>query len=123
MLQAGSQPVDGASFVLHYDPLRLKPVDASGNPVSNIVPGLLLPSVTGDWIDPKGGAIGYSAGMVQGDPPSGRFTLATIMFKASEVAGQAAITFEQIPSPSMQVTNGGENLLSNAVSTGVLIKP
>jgi hypothetical protein len=121
--QAGSQPVDGAAFVLQYDPQRLAPVDASGNPARNAEPGLLLPAVMGSWIDAKSGTVGYSSGMVQGDAPTGAFTVATLRFKVLPNAqtGPTAFSFMELPSRYMQITNGGENLLSKSTGASITI--
>jgi hypothetical protein len=109
----GGQAIDGGSFVLNYDPAAVVPVDASGNPTSISEPGLALPSVLTNWVDTKGGAIGYAAGMLQGEVPSGRVVLTTLRFKALR-DGPTSLSFRTLPSGYMQLTNGGTNLLGSA---------
>jgi len=60
---AGTQAIDGGSFVLNYDPSIMAPVDSSGNAAIQSEHGLALPSVLTNWVDPKGGVIGYAASM------------------------------------------------------------
>ena len=112
----GSQAIDGASFVVRYDPQRFVPVDSTGNPAVGAEPGYTLPAVMGNWIDAKGGAIGYSAGIVQGEPVAGRILVATLRFRAlpGVGAGPALFSFASAPSSSVQLTNGAENLLEKA---------
>src|SRR5262249_27206307 len=74
--QAGAQSIDGASFILNYDPQRFVPLDASGKDAAGLEPGYTLPSVMGNWIDRKNGSMGFSSGIVQGVTPAGRILLA-----------------------------------------------
>ncbi|HEX9990273.1 MAG TPA: SpoIID/LytB domain-containing protein [Chloroflexia bacterium] len=113
--EAGAQPIDGASFVLHFDSAMLMPVDAAGFSAKAVEPGVELPSVMGNWVDAQGGAIGYSAGVLQGEPPQGSIVVAKVRFRV--VGNQATttrITFDPAPSSYMQMTNGGVNLLAKA---------
>jgi hypothetical protein len=119
---AGSQPIDGASFVLQYDPSTLAPVDAAGNVIIQSEPGLALPSVLTNWVDPKGGAIGYAAGILQGAPPSGQIVLTTLTFRALK-RGPAPLRFAVSPSGLMQLTNGGVNLLGSAEPLTLTVTP
>ena len=123
--ETGSQPIDGASFVLRYDAHRFLAVDATGNPAKGVDPGLDLPSVMGNWIDGKSGAIGYSTGILQGQPPAGHIVLGQIHFRAltSAGTGPALFSFVPTPSPNMQVTNGGENLLATASDLTITVAP
>jgi hypothetical protein len=110
----GNQPVDGASFVLRYDPRLLRPVDLAGNDALGAEPGLALPAVMGNWIDAEGGAIGYSAGILQGTPPQGEITIATLRFRVLGGSGaQAHLALDSAPSGLTQITNGGINLLAD----------
>jgi hypothetical protein len=118
---AGSQPVDGAAFVLRYNPALLAPVDANGNSAAGIEPGAALPSVYTNWIDPNG-SVGYSAGMLQGDAPQGSIVLATMRFRALQ-AGSTLLEFASGPSPYMQLTNGGVNLLASAAGLPLNVLP
>jgi hypothetical protein len=119
---AASQPIDGASFVLRFDASRLQPIDAEGNLATNVEPGVSLPAVMGNWVDAKGGATGYSAGILQGQPPSGQLTIARLRFRVIG-AGQTQLTFDAAPSRHMQLTNGGINLLASAHSLLLLVQP
>lgn len=112
--QAGGQPIDGASFLLHYDPQKFLPLDAAGNTAAGLEPGYTLPSVMGNWIDRKNGSMGFSSGVLQGAARDGRIVLAQIRFRAlpSVGTGPALFYFSPAPSPHMQLTNGGENLLT-----------
>ena len=110
---------------MKYDPQRFVPVDASGNVTDKIDPGLSLPAEMGNWLDAAGGAIGYSAGILQGDPPAGRVVVATMRFRALTRAGvgTALFSFAPGPSPFMQLTNGGDNLLSKASDLAIQVTP
>jgi hypothetical protein len=116
------QAIDGGSFILKYDPSMLVPVDASGNPAVSSEPGLALPSVLTNWIDPTGGSIGYGASMLQGTPPAGQVVLTTLRFRAVK-AGPASLGFAPLSSAFMQLTNGGVNLLSNAAGLTLTVTP
>jgi hypothetical protein len=116
------QAIDGGSFLLNYDPAAVVPVDSSGNPATLSEPGLALPSVLTNWVDTKGGAIGYAAGMLQGEAPSGSVVLTTLRFKALR-AGPTSLAFRGVPSPLMQLTNGGTNLLGSANGLSLSVTP
>ncbi|HVG01146.1 MAG TPA: SpoIID/LytB domain-containing protein [Chloroflexia bacterium] len=111
--QTGAQPVDGASFVMQFDPAVFSPVDAAGNPATAMEPGLALPSVMGNWLDANGGAAGFSAGMLQGETPSGQVVLAKVRFRvlSAPANGTSALGFRTSAPNLMQLTNGGLNLL------------
>jgi hypothetical protein len=81
-----------------------------------------LPAVLGNWIDPQGGSIGYSSSMLQGTPPQGRFTLATIRFRALQ-AGFAEVDFASLASGQLQLTDGGANLLAKTSNLSLGIAP
>jgi hypothetical protein len=119
--EAGAQPIDGASFVLHFDPAVVSPVDAAGNPATALEPGLALPSVMGNWLDSKGGAAGFSAGMLQGETPSGQVVLAKLRFRvlSAPANGTTALSFRTNAPNLMQLTNGGLNLLGTVNGTMV----
>jgi hypothetical protein len=117
----GGQPVDGAAFVLNYNSAVVAPVDAQGNPTTGVEPGIALPSVYTNWIDPAG-AIGYSAGMLQGDAPQGDIVLATIRFRAVQ-AGSSLVDFATGPSPHVQLTYGGADLLARASGLALNVLP
>jgi hypothetical protein len=120
LADTGTQPVDGAAFIVRYDANRLLLVDAQGAPAQAVEPGVALPAVMGNWVDGKGGALGYSAGLLQGTPPQGTFTIAKLRFKVLSVAPDPVhITFYPMPSRYMQLTNGGVNLLARA--SGVVL--
>lgn len=125
VVQAGAQAIDGAAFVLHYDPQRFAPVDSGGKANDKVEPGLLLPAVMGDWIDTKSGTVGYSGGMVQGTPPNGRITVARARFRVlpGASAGVTTFSFEAVGSSFMQITNGGENLLGLTLPGSITIDP
>src|SRR5205814_9527115 len=118
----GTQPVDGASFLLKYDPASLAPIDASGNTAALSEPGVSLPAVLTNWVDPKGGAIGYAAGMLQGSAPSGQVVLTTLTFRALK-SGPTSLCFGPLPSGLMQLTNGGANLLASAMPLTLTVSP
>ena len=118
---AGGQPIDGGSFLLHYDPSILTPVDASGNPAGISEPGLALPSVLTNWVDARGGAIGYTASIMQGTPPSGQVVLTTLNFRALQ-AGPALLQFAPLSTNYMELTNGGVNLLSASHDLSLVVR-
>ncbi|HET9492930.1 MAG TPA: SpoIID/LytB domain-containing protein [Chloroflexia bacterium] len=118
---AGSQPVDGAAFVLNFNPSVLLPVDAQGDPTGGVEPGASLPSVYTNWVNPQG-AIGYAAGTLQGDAPSGSFVLATVRFRALQ-AGSSLVDFATGPSPHVQLTYGGAGLLASVSGLALNVVP
>jgi hypothetical protein len=120
--ETGGQAIDGGSFLLSYDPTILAPVDGSGNPTNLSEPGVALPSVLTNWVDPKGGAIGYAAAMLQGTTPSGQVVLTTLNFKALK-PGTAPLRFAPLSSGYMQLTNGGTNLLATAHDLALTVTP
>jgi hypothetical protein len=121
----GTQPIDGASFIVRFDPKAFTVVDSAGRPAKSLEPGLTLPSVMGNWIDSVGGAVGYSAGIVQGTLPQGRFTVAKIRLHASAMpsGGQTQISFAPIGSGHVQLTNGGTNLLAKTSDLTIKVMP
>jgi hypothetical protein len=120
----GAQPVDGVSFLLSYDPKKLVPVDSSGKDAVGVEPGMTLPAVMGNWVDRSGGRIGYAAGILQGDAPQGRLLVATIKFRVlGGAASSTQINFAPLPSPHMQITNGGTNLLARSTSLALTVTP
>lgn len=121
----GQQPVDGSAFLLKYDPAVLAPVDFDGNPAGGALPGIALPSVMGNWLDARGGTIGYSAGMLQGAPPQGKVVVAKLRFKVLILPASAhtSLVFSPAPSGLMQITNGGVNLLGKAIDGVLTITP
>jgi hypothetical protein len=122
--QVGSQPVDGASFVLRYDSKQFALVDAAGSEAEGAEPGLALPAVMGNWTDRNGGAIGYSAGTLQGTTPQGEFTVATLRFRALPGGtGPVQLTLEPAQSGLAQLTYGGRNLLANVGNLSLNIAP
>lgn len=122
--ETGSQPIDGAAFVLKFDPAVLTPVDVGGIPAATMEPGAVLPSVMGNWLDSAGGVAGFSAGMLQGEPPSGQVVLAKLRFRvqSAPAAGATTLTFHS-PGASnlMQLTNGGLNLLGTVTGASVVV--
>ena len=122
MADTGGQAVDGGAFNLKYDPAWLTPVDRNGNAATASEPGVALPAVLGNWIDPQGGSIGYSTSMLQGTPPQGRFTLATIRFRALQ-AGSTELDFAPLASGQLQLTDGGANLLSKTSNLSLVVAP
>ena len=123
LAQTGSQSIDGASLVMKFDPAVLSPVGANGGPVTGMEPGVALPSVMGNWLDANGGAAGFSAGMLQGDAPSGEVVLAKLRFRvvAAPPAGSTALTFHSGPSGLMQLTYGGMNLLGTVTGAQISV--
>jgi hypothetical protein len=120
--ETGMQAIDGGSFILYYDPSRLAPVDHKGNPTTRSEPGVALPSVLGNWIDTRGGAVGFAASMLQGTPPQGRVALATLRFRTLQ-AGGTELHFAPLSLGQMQITNGGANLLAKASSLSLTVNP
>jgi hypothetical protein len=118
----GAQPIDGGSFLLHFDPSILAPVDSAGSPVTISEPGLDLPSVLTNWVDANGGSIGYAADMLQGAPPFGQVVLTTLRFRALH-EGSTTLQFAPLTSSYMQLSNGGTNLLASAHDLTLTVRP
>ena len=125
LAETGTQPIDGAAFVMKFDPAVLTPVSASGGAIAGMEPGVALPSVLGNWVDGNGGAAGFSAGMLQGEAPSGQVVLAKLRFRvvAAPPGGTTALSFHSGPSSLMQLTNGGQNLLATVTGAQVSVTP
>jgi len=123
--ETGLQLVDGAAFLLKYDPQRFMPVDSTGALPPGLEPGLVLPAVMGNWIDVKNGIIGFTTGTLQGDAKSGSIPLGSIRFRVLQgaISGPAQFEFASGPSPFMQLTNGGENLLARTYGLTVTVQP
>lgn len=123
LAETGTQAIDGASFLMKFDPAVLSPVVAGGGPSPGLEPGVALPSVMGNWLDSAGGAAGFSASMLQGDPPSGQIVLAKLRFHviSAPAGGSTALTFHAGAPNLMQLTNGGVNLLGTVNGATVYI--
>ena len=119
----GPQAVDGASFLVRYDPTQLAPVDGLGQPAKGVEPGLALPAVMGNWIDEKGGLIGFAGSMVHGATPRGEFTVATIRFRLIGDAPTTTVGFDRMPVGAVQLTNGGTDLLGQLTDLTLARQP
>jgi hypothetical protein len=78
-----------------------------------------------NWIDAKGGAIGYAAGVLQGEAVGGRIMVASARFRVLPGVGDgpALFSFAANPSAHVQLTNGGENLLGKANDLTIVVQP
>ncbi|MEO6457067.1 MAG: dockerin type I domain-containing protein, partial [Chloroflexia bacterium] len=119
----GPQAVDGASFLVRYDPTQLAPVDGLGQSAQAVEPGLALPSVMGNWIDGKGGLIGFASSMVQGAPPRGEFTVATLRFRLIGDEPSTTVGFDKSAVGAVQLTNGGTDLLGQVIGLTITHQP
>jgi hypothetical protein len=78
---AGGQQVDGADAVVGFDPQYLRVVNAGGQEVNQIEAGSALSTALRNVVNNQNGRIEYSAGQLEGDPPTGTFELAVVRFK------------------------------------------
>jgi hypothetical protein len=121
--RTGQQQIDGAQFVLRYDPKRLQPIDWEGGAAVGVDPGLTLPAVMGNWIDAAGGALGYSAGVLHGATPGGSFTVASMRFRVLSGSGPTSISFNTGAPKQVLLTNGGQNLLGRTTDLTLSVVP
>lgn len=113
--EAGEQQVDAADIFLNYDPLYLQVVDDQGKLASSIVPGSALPNVLRNTVNIELGRIDYSAGVLQGDAPSGTFAIATIWLKAlaRPEGGLTQVPFASTPARRTDVLFAGQSVLGD----------
>jgi hypothetical protein len=67
--------------------------------------------------------VGYSAGFVQGTPPSGDFTVATLRFRVIGSGSTTTVGFDRGPAGAVQLTNGGTDLLGQVVGLTLNLQP
>jgi hypothetical protein len=121
--RTGAQQIDGAQFVMRYDPHRLQPVDWEGRAATGADPGLTLPAVLGNWIDTTGGAIGYASGVLHGSTPSGSITVASVRLKVLAGTGPTRLAFDPGAGKQVLLTNGGQNLVGRTSDLTLSVTP
>ncbi len=121
LVDAGSQPVDGAEVYLDYDPSRLQVVDATGSSADHVENGAALDVVLRNHVDNAAGRIDFAAGTFSATPPSGTFALLTIRLKALSLTGSpsTALSFVHEPPRKTNVVYAGLSVLG-ATDDGVV---
>jgi hypothetical protein len=124
---AGSQPVDGAEVHLDFDPRYLQVVDGDGQPAGTIEDSGMLENLLMNLVSVAQGVghIDFAAGTLEGTPPSGTFTVATVRFKALFGAGHgsSALAFgSQLPRKT-EVTFGASSVLGGTQDGFVSVYP
>ncbi|MBK8025273.1 MAG: hypothetical protein IPK19_28770 [Chloroflexi bacterium] len=113
-VRAGTQPVDGVSAYLTFDPALFQ--------VEAITSGTTLPEVLQSVYDNAGGHVDFSAGVLGGSA-SGTFTLATVRFRA--VAPTPGATIQLAAGDPLRVTDarsGGEAVYGGGEAVTVIVQ-
>jgi hypothetical protein len=107
-----AQPVDGVDAFITFDPAKLEVVDAdAGKAGVQITPGSALATVLTNNV--TSGLISYSAGVLDAPVPTGRFTVATIQFKAKAVTSIPTVV-------AISLTGAGTTSVVDCAGTALL---
>lgn len=121
-IEAGAQPVDGAEAHIDFDPAYLKVVDADGVEVDRITEiTAALDTVLQNVVDNDQGAIGYAAGVLTDEPPTGTFDLASIRLKAIAETAGTPLSFAFTHTRKTEVVFEGRSVLGDHVDGNVVI--
>lgn len=103
------QPFQGVAVFLAFNPAELQVVDTMGNPASEIEDSGNLPVLIRNQVDNNTGEISFSAGILEGTPPTEEFSLAKIHFTVlgANLAGSPVEFVVQDYPPKTGVTHGG----------------
>lgn len=107
-VNASSQTVDSGAVYVDFDPAYLRVVDASGNPLTSIIPVSPFTSVFENVANNAFGTINYQAGIPLAEPDCNSVcTVATIRFKAlAPTAGTPLIFHTSVPRRTRMVFGG-----------------
>jgi len=116
VVEAGSQPVDGAEAHLDFDAGVLQVVEVTA--------GTTLPSEIQSIFDNAAGTVDYAAGVLTGDPPAGTFVLATIRFQAlaSTVGLPTPLSFAFAAPRITDLAYQGSSILSSFADGAVMVE-
>jgi subtilisin family serine protease len=95
--------VDGAAAYLTFDPATMQ--------VASVTAGDALPAILRNQVDNTQGRIDFVAGALSAPFPAADFTLATVVFTATQPTTSAALTFAAANPRLSDVTFGGVSIL------------
>lgn len=113
VVDAGTQPVDGASAYLNFDPMFLEVVAIS--------PGSELPSIITNHFDNTTGELAFAAGTFSNDYPSATFRLATVTFRATNATTNTVVSFNTSVPQNSDATFNGISVLSHTIDSTITI--
>jgi len=116
----GAQDADAVSAYLNFDPAVLTVVDEEGSPATQITPGAALPTVTTNSVNNTTGWINFVAG---GDPTDGRFTVATVRFKAITTTMSSPLTWSMAGLRQSDLSSSGDSVLGSLQDGSVTVGP
>jgi hypothetical protein len=111
-VQTGTQPVDGASAYINFDPTVLQ--------VVSITPGGTLPIVLENTFNNSLGTLDYSTGTLS-SPPSGTVNLATVSFTSIAPSSGTALSFNTTLPRHSDATFGGASILTGTTGATVVV--
>ena len=115
VIDGGAPGVDGAQVFLSFNPDVLAVVDAAGNPAGSITPGTALGNLIANSVNNSAGTIDYVDSVAPGSAAvSGRFTLASVRFKAKLPSQGTSAVFARAWPRESKVTLAGANVLASA---------
>ena len=117
---AGEQPVDALALYLDYDPQILRMVNTEGGLAGSIRPGLALPRVFLNRVDPLRGHADFLASSLGAAPAEGEFVAAWLRFRAV-VPGRATVRFSFSNWRATEAVHGAESVLSGVVAMSVAV--
>lgn len=109
-LDAGTAVFESVSLDIRFDPTLLTVVDTAGNPTGQIQQGNLNGQgntfVVSNAVDNNAGAISYTEGYAGRTQTGGTFTIATIRFKAKQLASSTSVSFGNVGASSSLAFTG-----------------
>jgi hypothetical protein len=122
VLSSGFLPVESAKVILHFDPVVLQVVDASGQPASTIIPGEALPILLRAQADNAAGTVLFDArASYSGPAPRGDIVLFTVRFRALAQTLTPEGTRISID-PMSQAFYYGQELVAERQDAGVVVQ-
>ncbi|GAB4556577.1 MAG: hypothetical protein Kow0047_00170 [Anaerolineae bacterium] len=120
VVRAGSQPIDVVDVVFQFDPATVQIVDSSGQPVNQLMPTGVLPTLLLNAVDNAAGAVSFSAGRdLDGSAPDGDLVLGTFFVK--NVATALPTSAQLVLGPLTGVYYGGQSVLGEAMDGQIYI--
>lgn len=110
-VQSGTQPVDGASAYLNFDPTLLQ--------VNSVTSGGTLPLVLQNAYDNTAGTVDFAAGTFS-NFPSGTFSLVQVEFEVLQ-RGTSSVVFNTILPRKSDVTYGGASVLTGVNDASIAV--
>ncbi|HHY58403.1 MAG TPA: S8 family serine peptidase [Chloroflexi bacterium] len=108
-----TQPVDGAAAYINFDPTVMQ--------VAQITAGASLSTILRNQFDNDQGQIDFVAGALGAPFPTGDFTLATVVFTATQATASSPLSFAAANPRLSDVTFGGASILHHRESSTVTV--